>query len=122
MSAKDVIAVLGPERIAAENAIFDNPDSAIHRVVPRERIQLARVSPPTRDELRAKEWAEIAVQYHQKTAARGFGPFPDLCFCHGVAPHDHDPTGLNPCPVISAKTRAARVKAIGEAIGATDGH
>jgi hypothetical protein len=88
----------------------------------------------TRDELKAREWADIAVQYHQKAEAKGIAiPFPDLCFCigrphkYGEAPNRELVTregskGLveTRCPVISRKTHALRVKMIGEAIGATD--
>ena len=85
-------------------------------------------------EARAKQWAAIAVQYHQKAIGKGIDiPFPDLCFCighphkHGEAPGRrlHFPDGSTKetqttCPVINKKTQALRVKALGEALGAAD--
>lgn len=87
----------------------------------------------TRDEIKAREWAAIAVQYHQWMEAKGGKiPFPDVCFCAGT-PHKYgeapDRTvhyrGLGAkrepvtCPVVSKKTHEARVKALGEAINAS---
>lgn len=82
----------------------------------------------TRDELRAKEWAAIAVQYHRRMKSKGQPiPFPDVCFCNGFAHkrsvvmnnnHAKRQVDVVPCPVISKKVHALRVKAIGEAINA----
>lgn len=82
-------------------------------------------------ESKAAEWAAIAVQFHQKAEAKGITiPFPDLCFCigrphlWGAAPNRTLSTELGlkeistNCPIVSPKTKAARLAALGALINA----
>ena len=76
----------------------------------------------TRDELKAHEWAAIAVEFHAKAEARGHKiPFPDLCFCgsksYGKGAHPHNNAS---CPYVSKKTHALRVAALGRLIKEQD--
>ncbi len=69
---------------------------------------------------RAIEWAQIAVQYHQRMQAKGQPiPFPEVCFCNGFAHKRNDVVGHDAaiaCPALSAKTAALRMKALGEVL------
>lgn len=127
MSAKDIIDIIGPERIAAENEMIENPCAAILAMVPTQPVlsayKMADRLPSivmTRREKLAAEWAQIAVQYHQRMQDRGEKiPFPEVCFCGG-RPHKYkamiNETDSYDCPIVNKKTVEARMKALGEAI------
>lgn len=57
----------------------------------------------------AMEWARIVAQFYESNSTDGPIPFPEICFCKRW-PHRQTKS----CPVVSQKTHAARMKALGE--------